>query len=303
MLGTQKARERRFHHGYVCPRCQSARVQRWGRERTGIQRYRCLPCARTFNDLTRTAMAGTHMPQKWRAFADTMRDGLSTRRAAARVDMNHKTAWRWRHKVMAFLTPTDAPPLGGIVEADETYFRRNFKGSKPVGRRPRRRGTKNGSKRGLGKDKVPVVVARARVGDTRSIVLPGTSNAAALTAIFRPMLRPGVTLCTDGSSAMRLAAQSLGVKHVALVTARNQRKRGIFHVQTVNSYQRRLKAWIARFRGVATKYLNRYLTWHIIDERIQRLTAPKARAVLVGNTAELSPDRCCPNCGAMLSAA
>jgi hypothetical protein len=62
---------------------------------------------------------------------------------------------------MGFLTPAESPPLGGIVEADETYFRRNFKGSKPVGRRPRRRGTKNGSKRGLGKDKVPVVVARA----------------------------------------------------------------------------------------------------------------------------------------------
>ena len=204
---------------------------------------------------------------------------------------------------MAFLAPTDQPALGGIVEADETYFRRNFKGSKPVGRRPRKRGTKNGSKRGLGTDKVPVVVARARSGDTRAIVLPRTSNAVALTAVFQPMLRPGVTLCTDGSSAMRVAAQSLGVKHVALVTARNQRKRGIYHVQTVNSYQGRLKAWIARFRGVATKYLHRYLIWHIIDERVRRLTAAKARAVLVGNTAELSPERCCPNCGAMLCAA
>jgi len=238
-------------------------------------------------------MAGTHMPQKWRAFADTMRDGLSTRRVAARVDMNYKTAGRWRHKVMAFLTPTEAPPLGGIVEADETYFRRNFKGSKPVGRRPRRRGTRNGSKRGLGKDKVQVVVARARDGDTGAIVLPGTSNAAALTAVFRSVLGPGTTLCTDGSSAIGLAAHSVGVKHVALVTARNQRKRGIYHVQTVNSYQGRLKAWIARFRGVATKYLHRYLTWHIVDERVQRLTAAKARAVLVGNTAELRPDQCC----------
>ena len=45
------------------------------------------------------------------------------------------------------------------------------------------------------------------------------------------------------------------------------------------------------------------LTRHIMDERIQRLTATKARAVLVGNTAELNPDRCCPNCGAMLNAA
>ncbi len=148
-----------------------------------------------------------------------------------------------------------------------------------------------------------MVVARARVGDTRAIVLPGISNAAARTAVFGPMLSPGVTLCTDGSSAMRLAAQAVGVKHVALVTARHQRKRGIYHVQTVNSFQGRLKAWIARFRGVATKYLHRYLTWHIIDERVQRLTAATARAVLVGNTAELRPDRCCPNCGAMLSSA
>ena len=132
---------------------------------------------------------------------------------------------------------------------------------------------------------------------------PGISTAAALAAVLWPVLRPSVTLCTDGSLARRSTAQVLGVKHVALVTARNQRKRGIDHVQTVNSYQGRLKAWIAHLRGVATKHLHRYLTWHIIDERVQRLTAAKAPAVLVGNTAELSPERCCPNCGVMLRAA
>lgn len=303
MLTTLQARERRFHHGYTCPRCQSVRVRRWGKERTGTQRYRCLPCARTFNDLTHTAMAGTHRPEKWPAFADTMRDGLSTRRAGTRVEVNHKTAWRWRHKVIAFLAPITPRPLSGIVEADEMYFRRNFKGSTPVGRRARKRGTKSGSRRGLGTDKVPVVVARARSGDTRTVVLAGASTAVALTAVFRPILRPDVTLCTDGSSPMRLAAQALGVQHVALVTARNQRKRGIYHVQTVNRYQGRLNDWIGRFRGVATKYLGRYLTWHIIHEQVRHLTATKARAVLVGNAAELSPQRCCPNCGVMLTAA
>ena len=115
-------------------------------------------------------MLGTHLPQKWRAYADTMRDGLSTRRAGERIDVNHKTVWRWRHKVMAVLAPAEQPALSGIVEADETYFRRNFKGSTPVGRRARTHGTRNGSTRRLGKDKVPDVVARARVGDTRAAV-------------------------------------------------------------------------------------------------------------------------------------
>jgi hypothetical protein len=267
------------------------------------QRYRCLDCRRTFNDLTHTAMAGTRLRATWPAYADTMRDALSTRQAAAVLGINHKTVWRWRHKVIAHLTPEAQPPLEGIVEADETYFRRNYKGSRPVGRRRRKRGTQNGSKRGLGKDKVPVLVARARSGDTRAFVLPGTSTTPALTAALSSVVGPGVTLCTDGSKALRGAAMALGLKHVALVAARQQRKRGIYHVQTVNSYQGRLKGWMGRFRGVATKYLHRYLIWHVLHERVQRLSAAKARSVLIGNTAELAAQRCCPDCGAVLSAA
>jgi len=138
-------RDRRFHLGYACPRCGSARVQRGGRDRTGTQQYRYFGCWRTFNDLTLTAMPGSHLPEKWRGYAGTMWDGLSTLRAGVRIDVNHKMAWRWRHNVMAFLAPTEQPALSGIVEADETYVRRKFTGSKPVGRRARKQGTRNGA--------------------------------------------------------------------------------------------------------------------------------------------------------------
>ncbi len=60
---------------------------------------------------------------------------------------------------------------------------------------------------------------------------------------------------------------------------------------------------MGRFRGVATKYLDRYLTWHVIHWQVQHLSATRARAVLVGNTAGMRPERCCPECGAILSAA
>ena len=70
------------------------------------------------------------------------------------------------------------------------------------------------------------------------MVLPGTSTTAALVTAHGPILAPGVTLCTDGSRAMRGAAQGLPVTHVALVSSRYERKRGIYHVQTVNSYPR-----------------------------------------------------------------
>lgn len=41
-----------------------------------------------------------------------------------------------------------------------------------------------------------------------------------------------------------------------------------------------------RFRGVSTKYLHRYLTWHVLHERVQGASAMKERSVLLGNTAE-----------------
>jgi hypothetical protein len=36
---------------------------------------------------------------------------------------------------------------------------------------------------------------------------------------------------------------------------------GVYHIQNVNAYDSRLKNWIRRFHGVATKYLDSYLGW------------------------------------------
>ena len=34
---------------------------------------------------------------------------------------------------------------------------------------------------------------------------------------------------------------------------------GVYHLQNVNAYDSRLKNWMGRFHGVATKYLENYL--------------------------------------------
>lgn len=38
-------------------------------------------------------------------------------------------------------------------------------------------------------------------------------------------------------------------------------KKGVFHIQHVNFYHQRLKKWMERFNGVATKYMDNYLSW------------------------------------------
>ena len=69
-------------------------------------------------------------------------------------------------------------------------------------------------------------------------------------------------LCTDGHTTYKSLAKEYGVEHHILVASKNERVKGIFHIQTVNSAHSRLKGWInGIFKGVSTKYLQKYLNW------------------------------------------
>jgi hypothetical protein len=49
---------------------------------------------------------------------------------------------------------------------------------------------------------------------------------------------------------------------------------GAFHIQNVNAYDSRLKGWMRRFHGVATKYLKSYLGWRRMLERYRKDISP-----------------------------
>ncbi|MDP2785161.1 MAG: IS1595 family transposase, partial [Sulfurimicrobium sp.] len=80
-------------------------------------------------------------------------------------------------------------------------------------------------------------------------------------AALKPFLAKDAVLCTDGSTTLAAAARDLGVEHHALNLSAGIRVDGPWHIQNVNAYHSRLKTWIRRFRGVATRYLDSYLGW------------------------------------------
>lgn len=81
----------------ACPHCACADPCRWGRTRTGIQRYRCRSCKRTFTRRTGTSMARLHRPGR---FVDLVRDMLddgqpsSIRHLTRRLKLDEYTVWR-----------------------------------------------------------------------------------------------------------------------------------------------------------------------------------------------------------------
>ena len=61
-------------------------------------------------------------------------------------------------------------------------------------------------------------------------------------------------LVSDGAHAYRAFANQASLPHVALNLSAGERGWGMYHIQNVNNYGSRLKGWMRRFNGVATKY-------------------------------------------------
>ena len=129
-----------------CPKCLAKHVVRNG-QADGLQRYKCRGCCVTFNALTGTPLARLRYRDKWLEQAKALDQGLSVRKAAARMGVHRTTAFRWRHRFLLLPCEVKASNLTGVAEADETYVLRSYKGQRrklrhEQLRKPRHRGGK-----------------------------------------------------------------------------------------------------------------------------------------------------------------
>lgn len=256
--------EARFAAAPSCPHCPSERVVKWG-SANRLRRYRCTACKVTFNALTGTPLAQLHKRELWIGNAQALVDGISLRKVAARLDIHLETAFHWRHRFLMEPKALKAKVLDGTVEADETYFLYSQKGARKLDRPARKRGGK-AKKRGLSAEQVPVLVARDRSKATMDQILEDRS-ARSVASALGPVVAKSAVLVSDGAGAYRTFAGQAGIPHVALNLSAGEHAWGVYHIQNVNNYCSRLKGWMRRFNGVATKYLDSYLGWHRADDR------------------------------------
>src|SRR3954451_5541516 len=173
--------EQAFAAAPRCPHCAATALRRWGHA-SGLRRYRCTTCRRTFNALTGTSLARLRKKACWLRYGEALAAGMTLAKAATHCGVHLTTRFRWRHRSLEAPVAT-REALAGVVEADETFFRRSHKGSRrwrqaegPLERRPHRRGER-ASKRGLSAEQVPALIARDRAGHTADAVLPDREAA------------------------------------------------------------------------------------------------------------------------------
>jgi len=265
-----------------CPHCGAEGAHLHGKDKNDRQRFRCrnTECRRTFNILTGTPMARARKPEKWGRYLGHMTEHRSVRKIVeAGIGVNHTTVWRWRHRFLRATAQDNAAVLSGVIEADETFFVRSFKGHRGwvKGRPPENRAARpsawGATKRGLSGEQVPVLTALDSAGGVYEAILP---SLAGVEAALDGRIAAGSVVCSDGAVAYVKAAVKAGAEHrrvmvqtttpaaVKAVPVRTKRRqKGRLGLGRVNAHHAQIKVLVnGRCRGVATRYLPSYLGWH-----------------------------------------
>ena len=195
----------------------------------GLPRYKCRCCGVSFNALTGTPLARLRHRDKWLLQAQALDEGLSVRKAAARMGVHRTSSFRWRHRFLRLPRDVKDQALSGVAEADETYVLRSFKRQ------------------------------RQEVVTTDSVL--EVADKASVSQVLRIAGAPDAVLCTDGSNFLAAVAKALALEHQPVDVHSGVRVRGARHIQNVNAHHGRFKEWMRRFKGVATSYLPNYLGW------------------------------------------
>ena len=192
-----------------------------------------------------------------------MANQMTVRQTAEICEIDTKTAFIWRHKTLeAAVSHENTKVMKGVVEADETFFRTSYKGSRHLPRKAKKRGTPMKAHSPI-KERVCVPCAVDRHGSIFSRVATlGNITATMLHRLYDDRLASGVTLCTDGFKPYEQYVMDNFQDLTHVVVSPKHHKNGVHHINHVNALHSSMKLFVANFKGVSTKYLENYLIWH-----------------------------------------
>lgn len=244
-----------------CPYCSGQRIIKYG-HKDGKQRFLCKDCNKTFMHTTNTMMAYSHQSRSvWLDFIRNTLEGISLDESAECLGFSHTTAFNMRHKILTALEDwlkQNPVMLSEVSELDETFVLESFKGKKlpeSVDRKPRKHGAK-ASTPGISHEYIAICTGVQRDGGVISkTVNRAKPSSTEIAEIYEGHIADGTLVLVDGLrsyNALKTVA-NCSIKDVV-----NEEDDPVFNLNTVNGLHSFIKNTYNQYRGVATKYLNRY---------------------------------------------
>ena len=138
---------------------------------------------------------------------------------------------------------------------DEKYTPYNHKGTKIDGVEPKHRGTP-ATKRGLSNQQICIITAIQRFTHTIARTLNYGKPSSLDLLRFGECLESKSFVMLDGSNSYNELLESKNCTKKVLISHESYDK--FNHLNTVNSFHKLIEERLQKYKGVASKYINRY---------------------------------------------
>jgi transposase-like protein len=241
----------RFETERACPHCRHTYTILYGKY-NGRQRYMCKSCGRTFSGFTNTPLAMTHFPEKWETFMECTLRGMSLRAAAMELKVSYVTLFYWRHKLLVALKEIAPNKMNGTVELLNFYLKYSEKGKKHPHNKKKRVHDRSMNYLNIESDKISMLAAADFFGNIFSgAICRGRINTRDIANSIGRLLDENNIVCSKPKSMFSVFLRRMHIKEY---------EKALDNTSAVIKYMKDCMAWMRHFKGVATKYLNNYLS-------------------------------------------
>lgn len=239
--------ERRRKLIYECPHCKSTAFIKYGKY-SGIQRYKCKCCKRTFSLTTNSVWYYSKKKvDKWTNFIEEMLEKNSLRMTSKKLKISITTAFYWRHKIMdAACRNNEVEKLEEDVHILTDKVKENHKGSRNVEK--------------YNYNYIWIVTAK---GGNDKIISEPIAEGIWSNKKFNEKIYNKISRSSFITGYQNRYVYAIARKHNAkLIESKNKKAD-----KTVENYMAMYKRWFSSFKGIATKYLKEYLNWFMMFYR------------------------------------
>ena len=232
-----------------CPNCNCKNYIKYGLY-NGIQRYKCKNCGKTFSKTTDSLWSYSKKePIQWIKFIEYVIERKSLRFCAKKLEISLVTAFYWRHKILYGLTLDSVPDkLSGDVYISKKLIPENFKGSRKINSNLRRN----------------IWVVGAKGSEDAMIAKPisrGFWNLQSFNNKIYTIIDKKSYIIPYGDRYISLVATAHNKKRIKKVTDEHK----------IKWFPNNLGNWLKKYYGVATKYLENYLSLFILHNLKRKL--------------------------------
>lgn len=263
--------------GPMCPICGSLKFRLNGFQQSK-QLYKCKNCGRNFRQTSGTILSWLKKPEKIKDYLSHMLMGYSIKKCAEFTGISIQTSFDWRHKILSGLKPIlDDLRFSGIVETGKVVLpykdgQSRYLRSMKVKKQHHRKKVVNKS------------IFIKQVSILNTIDRSGNSNIQHINnnkdfgkkdiskELFGKINREA-TICSIKSRSFTSFIKECNYQHIKI--SRTPVIKGLYHLNNLKNSERDLKIWLSGFKGVSPKYLQNYLNWFALNNRILKDLSPE----------------------------